>query len=212
MILKLRKDFKKNPNDIEKALSLAEALRMRDYNIHDGGSAQREGINTYKHVLHLMSQLNYPPSTQRDSFLCGIYVNLGKMYFVANMFDRALESFNSCLDIDNNKELGALAQKGAVLYILGRFKESADTYVHLLNIDEQRWSGELYTGLSKVLVANESAVDGGWDVLINVIQKEIPRVTKLISDDNHNNKSNNNNPEEEQMMYDNLKRMHLAMF
>ena len=197
-------------------MNLAEALRMRDYSIHDGGSAQIEGINTYQHVIKLMTTNNNGTpsqlSPQRLQFLCGLHTNLGKMYFVANMFDRALECFDKCLSIDEN-EIDSLAQKGAVLYILGRFKESADAYLHLIDVDEDRLSGELYTGLSKVLVADENSVNGGWDALVKILNKQIPKVTKIVDDSSSAVESSSSQHNQyEQMMYDNLKRMHLAMF
>jgi len=222
VINNLRKEHKKNPNDIEKALNLAEALRMRDYNIHDGGSAQLEGINTYKHVIKLMTNLQNNDDTptpsqmsvQRQQFLCGLHTNLGKMYFVANMFDRALECFDKSLSIDEN-EIDTLAQKGAVLYILGRFEDSANAYLHLIDVDEDRLSGELYSGLSKVLVADENAVKGGWDVLVNILDKQIPKITKIVEDSSSSAVESSSSSSEqinEQIMYDNLKRMNLAMF
>jgi len=53
-IAQLRAEHQSNPNDIHKALNLADALRNRDLTVHDGGTVQAEAIKTYLSAVELI--------------------------------------------------------------------------------------------------------------------------------------------------------------
>jgi hypothetical protein len=107
--------FQANADDLDKAISLAEALRLFDVQYHDGGSVQKEALDTFHKAINLakakreemISQghetrlvhgserdetygemlLDYG-SRSIDGLLCALYTSLGKTYFMANMFER----------------------------------------------------------------------------------------------------------------------------
>lgn len=100
---------------MDKAIALAEALRLFDVHYHDGGSVQKEAIDTFHAAIkmakarrdEMLSQghetsvvevgrrdeiygemlLDYG-SRSIDGVLCALYTSLGKTYFMANMFER----------------------------------------------------------------------------------------------------------------------------
>eukprot|EP00957_Ditylum_brightwellii_P056349 4271649-Ditylum_brightwellii.AAC.1 len=136
-IAKLRTSFHASPNDEYKALALADALRARDLAIHDGGSAQNECIEIYHKALQLihvkkenMKQLG----KSVDGLLCAVYAGLGKIYFMANMFEKSVESYDEALNIEP-MYLDALSYRASSLIILGRYEEAAMNYTTVIQTD-----------------------------------------------------------------------------
>merc|ERR1719401_2181910 len=76
LIKNFRLAYKENPNDYRATLNLAEALRLRDLNIHDGGSTQFESIKLYKKAVGILKKEANP----REDAFSNIYLNLGKVY------------------------------------------------------------------------------------------------------------------------------------
>ena len=100
---------------MDKAIALAEALRLFDVHYHDGGSVQKEAIATFHTAIKMAAarrdemisqgqETNFLGDIQRDEtygemlldygnrsidgVLCALYTSLGKTYFMANMFER----------------------------------------------------------------------------------------------------------------------------
>ncbi len=59
-----------------------------------------------------------------DGFLCALYSALGKTYFMANMFEKAAESYSTCLDLDPYY-LDAVSSRGSSRIILGLYEDAA---------------------------------------------------------------------------------------
>ena len=98
---------------------------MYDVTYHDGGTKQPEAIETYEAAIELTLakrqqmleqdedttislsgtanvndevMIDYPLKSV-DGLLCALYTAKGKVYFMANMFERAVEVYGHCLDI-----------------------------------------------------------------------------------------------------------------
>ena len=121
-----RQDFEGDPENVLKAIKLADALRLYDVTYHDGGTKQPEAIATYERAiamtvakrermveagedttLSLSGTRNVREEVMKDysqksvdGLLCAMYTAKGKVYFMANMFERAVESYSECLELE----------------------------------------------------------------------------------------------------------------
>lgn len=145
-------------------------------------------------------------SKSTEGLLCAAYTNLGKVYFMSNMFERAVSSYEQCLSYDTSY-LDALTYRAQANVILGRYEDAGRDYLRVLTLDTDRIFVDSFTGLAQVLSAKESAVDGGWDTLTRVMDVELPRYT-----DAYDGAKAANNQIGMKHFADTLKRMHHAMF
>mmetsp|Transcript_8728 Transcript_8728/g.26119 ORF Transcript_8728/g.26119 Transcript_8728/m.26119 type:complete len:542 (-) Transcript_8728:206-1831(-) len=142
-----------------------------------------------------------------DGLLASTECSLGKMYFMANMFEKAVEAYGRALELDADY-LDALCYRASTLIILGRYEEAAENYSGVLELDKNHIFQDAYTGLAKILVAKESAVPGGWGALVKVLEEEIPKYEmRLISLGGGGAQKSTKD-----LLRDGLKRMHLALF
>lgn len=149
--------------------------------------------------------LNYEEKST-EGLLCSTFTSLGKVYFMANMFEKAVQSYEECLSYDASY-LDALTYRGQVNIILGRYEDAGRDYVRVLELDQDRIFVDSMTGLSKVLSAKEDVVPGGWDVLVNVLNIELPR-----HEGAYQSAKLANNAMGMKHYADALKRMHHALF
>ena len=152
-----------DPNNIYKAIHLADALRLYDVQYHDGGTAQQEAIDTYSHAIGLaiakrnemkergeptnvglsgISDLNEEIMTDYtarsiDGLLCAMYSALGKTYFMANMFEKAVECYTWALEVEPYY-LDAMSSRGSSRIILGQYPEAAEDFVTVMEKDTKR--------------------------------------------------------------------------
>jgi hypothetical protein len=115
-ISNLRRSYENQPDEISHAIALAEALRVFDVQYHDGGSAQKEAIETFHEAIEMARNtreemvsramdtrpgevdpvygelLLYYSDRSIDGVLCALYTSLGKTYFMANMFEKYVQS------------------------------------------------------------------------------------------------------------------------
>ena len=146
-------------------------------------------------------------SKSTDGLLCATYCSLAKILFMANMFERAVSAYDAALELSSGDYMDALVYRASTLIILGRYEEAAQNYARVLELDKQRLFADVYTGLSKVLVAREEVVEGGWKTLVDVIEKELPsREAQYAA------VSNSQDTNTKSVIVDAVKRMHLAMF
>ncbi|EJK46594.1 hypothetical protein THAOC_34727 [Thalassiosira oceanica] len=151
--------------------------------------------------------LNYE-SKSVEGLLCSSLVSLGKVQFMSNMFERAVQSYEECLSFDGNY-LDALTYRAQAFLILGKFDEAGRDYTRVLELDTDRVFREPISGLAKVLTAKEDAVPGGWTYLVETIEAELDQQTrayekvKAVSADNSDGIKH---------LADGLKRMHLTLF
>jgi len=203
----LREEYRNDSKNIYKALALADALRARDLLIHDGGSIQNEAIDTYRNAIHLIAQeREIIISTGGDArmtkdghvlnsleelflsnedksihaLLTSSYCSLGKQYFMANMFELAIEAYNKSLDLDADY-IDALNARASTQIILGKFDEAGNDYERVLALDRGKLIPEVFTGLVKVLLVKEDAVKAGWDEMVSILNDSIASQEDVIS-------------------------------
>ena len=203
----LRAEHAADPQNIYKALNLAESLRQRDLSFHDGGTAHMEAISTYKAAIDLILEkrtdlienarpTNIPLSGETqsmneelflettsksiDGLLCATYCSLAKILFMANMFEQAVSYYDEALKLAPDY-LDALTYRASTLIILGRYEEAAQNYLKVLELDKQRLFVDVYTGLGKILVAKEESVEGGWSKIVDIVEAELPQKEAQLS-------------------------------
>jgi tetratricopeptide (TPR) repeat protein len=161
--------------------------------------------NQYREGLHRELFLDLE-SKSTEGLLCHAHTNLGKVYFMANMFQRAVSSYRECLSIDASY-LDALTSRAQANVILGRYSEAGKDYARILTLDKERIFVDSFTGLAQVLSADVTAVEGGWNTLLRVLDAELKRHT-----DAYLGSKRSNNQMGMKHFADALKRMHHAMF
>lgn len=169
LIRQRRSEYENDRDNWETVVALADALRVRDATILDGGKHQAECISLFNEGASLLRaeraetvrrggdprRLNVRVMTVLDS--------LSKVYFQANMFEKAAECCEEVLSLDGERS-SALYYRGTVSSLLGRYEEAAaDLSRVLLDIDDPSVATTALSGLSKILIADEDAVPGGWE-------------------------------------------------
>lgn len=193
-----REEYKVDPNNVFKATQLADSLRQKDLMYHDGGLGQGEALDAYHHAIDLTLKrkeellekgepTNLSPSgTQSvpsemffdypqksvDGMLCALYTNMGKLYFMANMFERAVESYTKCIRIES-MYLDAVGARGSSLIILGKYAEAAEDLQRVIENDSDRLFKDAFTAMAKVLVAKEEVVPQGWEPMVKILEELI---------------------------------------
>jgi tetratricopeptide (TPR) repeat protein len=145
-------------------------------------------------------------SKSTEGKLCATYSSLGKVFFMSNMFDRAVQSYNACLSYDPYY-FDALTSRAQALLILGKFIEAGTDYKLVLELDTNRLFVDAVTGLAKVLTAKEDEITEGWGYLVNILEQDLPRLKEA-----YENAKLSNNDGRVKHYADGLKRMHHAMF
>ena len=222
--------IKSDPEDMYKALALAEALHQRDLMIHDGGSVHRESLDTHNKAIQLIlrhmekienvDQLGsvgrgsynderFLPNTSKslNGLLLGAYCSIGKQYYMADMFEEAVQSYDAALKIETTY-LEALHHRASALLVLGKYKDAGMDFEKVLQIDNGMTVPEAFTGMARILHANND--DGGWEMLVGMIDTLLPDLeNKILS------LRNNDSTESKQIqlsLTEILKRMHWAKF
>lgn len=194
-----------NTSNLYAAIRLADALRLYDVQYHDGGTMQKEAISTYHHALALAldkrkSSLSAGEETNRaltgvvdvneeiimdysarsiDGILCALYTALGKTYFMANMFEKAVESYTEAINIEPTY-LDAISARGSSEIILGRYEAAASDFNVVIERDTKRRFLDAFTGLARVLQAKEAASPQGWEPMVQTLQALIPLLENQV--------------------------------
>jgi tetratricopeptide (TPR) repeat protein len=226
-INQLREEYRKNTNDLFKAATFADALRFYDVQYRDGGSNQQEAIQVYDQVVRLAKEqrqalidagvptnvdkngrsnvneevvLSYDQKSA-DGVLCAALSSQGKLYFMANMFGKSVESYTQCLEIVPYY-LDVLNSRGSSLLILGKYKEAADDFLKVIQRDQRRLFTDSFTGLARILEAKESVVEQGWDTIVPILERLIPQTKQQLD----------TYPQAKQVLSISLSRYHQTLF
>lgn len=198
-INQLRDKVRKNPSDIFTEIDLADTMRLFDLQFREGGTYEAEAIQVYQSVVvkavakrkKLIDKgeptnesktpvasvneevaLTYD-SKSPDGLVCALHVALGKVYYMANMFEKAEQEYSECLQVAPTY-LDALNSRGSTRIILGQLKEASQDFLEVILTDEQRMFNDAFSGLERILEANESVVDGGWQGVADVVNRLVP--------------------------------------
>jgi tetratricopeptide (TPR) repeat protein len=226
---RLRDEHRQGPEDLYKGVALADALRMYDIQYHDGGTFQEEAIQTYRNIIQQsldkrqQMQSNGEETNRAlsgtvdvneeimmeytarsiDGFLCALYSALGKTYFMANMFEKAVEAYSSCLQLEPYY-LDAVSSRGSSRIILGSYEAAAKDFITVIERDHTRRFQDVFTGLARVLQAKEDAVPGGWELMIQKLDEMIPLLESQYKTMEH--------PEGKSVIANTLNRFYHVMF
>ncbi|KAL3911051.1 MAG: hypothetical protein SGILL_007436 [Bacillariaceae sp.] len=187
-------------------IELADALRMYDVQYHDGGTAQEEAIASYEKAIDLAwarrnsqieqglatnsalgrvdvpEELTLPyPDRSIDGILAALYTALGKVYFMANMFEKAIASYTVVLEGSSRSNnvpieplyLDAMSARGSARIIVGNYEGAAQDFWTVIQNDTPGRFLDVFTGLARVLQAKESAVPQGWEPMIEIMTRMI---------------------------------------
>ena len=232
MLAKYRKAYEADPNNVFKALNVADMLRRLDLTYHDGGSRQTEALEIYQLAIDLTLKKreemiangqstnvslsgttivseeimldNFVKSV--DGLLCSIYTNKGKQYFMANMFEMATLEYSKCIYIEP-LYLDAVGSRGSARIILGQYKEAGSDFQIVLENDKQRMFNDVFTGMAKVLTAKEDAVPNGWVLMMEILDNLIPQL-----EENMARQSSSGNEYAQKMFTETLTRLHHVKF
>ena len=202
-ISQLRTMHQADPTDVFKAIHMADAYRMYELQYHDGGLYEDKAIATYQIVADLVELrrqaaldqgrptdarphgspaaesihdellLDYADKSP-DGLLCAVYTARGKVYYMANMFAKAVHSYTRCLHIAPFY-LDALDARASAYIILGQYEEAAHDYLQVIERDQNRLLfPQSYTGLARVLEARENVTQDGWGSIIGILDSVIP--------------------------------------
>ncbi|CAB9512435.1 Inherit from NOG: sulfotransferase [Seminavis robusta] len=203
---KFREEYQNDPENVFKAIKLADSLRLYDVSYHDGGTKQPEALETYEKVIQmtvakrekmieegketdksLAATTNVNDEvmmdyTQKsvDGLLCSLYTAKGKVFFMSNMFERAVESYSKCLEIAP-LYLDALSSRGSSEIILGNYEAAGQDLMRTIENDTQNLFNDAYTGLARILQAKENVLPEGWAPIIQKLDDLIPSLEGMIS-------------------------------
>jgi tetratricopeptide (TPR) repeat protein len=201
-IQSFRKEHQRNPNDIYVAIALADTMRLYDMQFHEGGTYEQEAIRLYNEIIDMAFTLrknaisagkatddcnaqdiqSVPDevtldylSKSIDGLICSVYTSQGKAYFMANMFERAVEAYDGCLrgDIQQPYYLDALNSRASSLIVLGQYEEAGRDYLTVIQHDTKRLFIDSFTGMERILEAKEDVVPGGWDSVLSTVENLI---------------------------------------
>lgn len=179
---------------------------MYDVTYHDGGTKQPEALEMYDKAIQMAltkrnKMIENGEETDRtlsatknireevmmdytqksvDGMLCALYTANGKVFFMANMFEKAVESYTKCLEIEP-LYLDALSSRGSSLLILGRYEDAGKDLMETIENDEQNLFNDAFTGLARILQAKEEAVPTGWDPIVSRLDDLIPHLEGMLS-------------------------------
>ena len=113
-----------------------------------------------------------------NGLLLHSYCSLAKQYYMANMFETAVELYDAALEIESNY-LDALCYRASTYIILGRYEEAGGDYSKLLDLDVNHLFVDSYSGVTKVLLSKEDSIPNGMlssvFILIVVSLKQMTR-------------------------------------
>jgi tetratricopeptide (TPR) repeat protein len=203
-----RREHEQDPSDLFKLMELADILRMYDVQYHDGGSAQEEAIRSYQQAIDmawtrrsLLQTQGQETSRNRqwntievaeevtlpyqersmDGILAALYTSLGKVYFMANMFEKAIASYSVVLEGNAQSHnapleplyLDAMSARGSARIIVGDYGGAGQDFWTVLQEDKAGRFLDVFTGLARVLQAKEEAVPQGWEPMIDIMMRMI---------------------------------------
>lgn len=148
----------------KEAISLVQAKRMEMQEVGEETNRALSGISDLNEEV----SLDYE-ARSIDGILCALFTALGKTFFMANMFGKAVEAYSEALNIEPYY-LDAMSARGSSRIILGDYSGAGEDFSTVIERDTKRRFQDVFTGLARVLQAKEDAVPGGWEPMISVLR------------------------------------------
>lgn len=227
----LRQDYKKDPTDLITAIQFADTMRFYGLQYHDGGTYEMETLEMYDKIVKMAEQkrqalvdsgeptnqslAEVAPATvsdevtldyaekSADGLLCALYTSHAKVYYMANMFEKAYDSYTKCLDIEPYY-IDALNSRGSTALVLGRYEQAANDFLTCIKRDRMRLFNDAFTGMERILEAQEDAVPGGWSTIVTILDSLIPQLESKLTP--------SSTPQEQKYLSGALNRFHHVMF
>lgn len=204
-IAQLRQEYEKDPTDLIIAIQFADTMRFYGLQYHDGGTYDMETLEIYDKILELAVAerqalidsgeptnkssgaantvpeevtLDYEEKSP-DGLLCAVYTAQGKVYYMANMFEKAFDSYSHCLDLEPYY-LDALNSRGSTGLVLGRYEQAATDFLGVIKRDRVRLFNDAFTGMERILEAQEGVVPGGWGTIVTILDQLIPQLESKL--------------------------------
>ena len=204
-IEELKEEYERDKTDVFKALEYADTMRQFGLKIFDGGSYDQRAIGVYTSALvqlrqhrtaaqqqgiptdeNVHGQRNVPSELELsykeksiDGLLCAVYTALGKLYFMANMFELSERVYSNCCDIEPYY-LDALNARGSTRIIMGKYHEAASDYALVLTKDVETRFTDAFTGMVRVLEADAASVPTGWSFIVGRLQDTIGKFESAL--------------------------------
>jgi tetratricopeptide (TPR) repeat protein len=222
-------DHRRHPHDIFRAIAAADAMRFYDLQFHEGGTYELQALDLYDEVIAMGKKqreaaIAKGEATNRcvsgeldtvndevlldymyksiDGLLCGIYTAKGKAYFMANMFERAVQSYDQCLNDIDPSYLDARSSRASSLIVLGKYAEAASDYLQVIHRDSRRLFIDAFTGLARILEVKEDSVPDGWNSVLDSIENLVATFEQQLSIQ----------PSAKQSIANGLNRLHHVLF
>jgi tetratricopeptide (TPR) repeat protein len=230
-IEKLRQDYKRDPTDLITAIQFADTMRFYGLQYHDGGTYEMETLEMYDKIVKMAEQkrqalvdrgeptnqslADVAPATvsdevtldysekSADGLLCALHTSHAKVYYMANMFEKAYDSYTKCLDIEPYY-IDALNSRGSTALVLGRYEQAAKDFLACIKRDRMRLFNDAFTGMERILEAQEDAVPGGWNTITTILDSLIPQLESKLTP--------SSTPQEQKYLAGALNRFHHVMF
>lgn len=204
----LKMEYERDTTNVFKALEYADAMRIWGMTFFDGGSFDNEAIQVYTTTLTHLTQAREKAQQQglptnetqsglkvqvpmelhlryeqksMDGLLCAVYTALGKLYFMAGLFERSEQALSNCLEKIEPHYLEAAHNRGSARIVLGKFEAAAQDYSLVIREDVDHAFPDAYSGMVRILETKPVAVPGGWDSVAEPLNTLIPTFENLLS-------------------------------
>lgn len=133
----------------------------------------------YREPVQFETYLDYYTNSI-DGLISQIETNVGKIYFMQQMFEAASESLGKALETKDNVE--AWNFLGSTSVILGDYDKAAKCFMKIIDLDFRQFLHDAIAGIMRILIADEDVVTGGWDWFYEFLQVKLERATRQFGE------------------------------
>ena len=162
-------------------VQLGNHLIIRDRIFNGGGIDTYECVWAYKEALKRLMPIRHK-SQNLDRLTCTVNSNMGEAWFMADMFENAVESFSEAINYpcDDESLSKVIYHRGNTYLILGKYEEAGRDFLDSIKAnrrDVHYW--RILEKTARILNANESAIPGGWPWFHKVLLDLLPEAKEM---------------------------------